>query len=305
MSDYFNLEMGKSIKSLTGKWYQVIQFLGTGGNAVTFLVLSTSGPFKGVMFAAKVFRKLSAPQRRERFLGEVQFLTSAEHPSIMRVFDTGVYKQEDGDYPFVIAEYLPTTLSISMKRRNIDVPTKLSYAMQLVSALRYLANLDPAVVHRDIKPQNIFIKGNSCVLGDFGLMKLLDNSRTDDRTVYKESIGPGVPFFYRTPDLISYAQNKSDVDCKSDVFQLGLVLSELLTGWNPLKPAKKHLDPIELKPLGDIKSQQIGGWVASILHDMLSTKPDERPSADDVYMRWQKAFLISAKAANKLNGRVL
>jgi serine/threonine protein kinase len=80
---------------------------------------------------------------------------------------------------------------------------KLSYVLQLLSALNYLAALTPQVVHRDIKPQNIFVKGGSAVLGDFGLMKLLDGNAEADREIFKESVGPGMPFYYRTPPMIS------------------------------------------------------------------------------------------------------
>jgi hypothetical protein len=70
------------------------------------------------------------------------------------------------------------------------------------------------------------------VLGDFGLMKLMDGQGEEDRDVFKESVGLGMPFFYRTPDLISYAKNEADISPKSDVFQLGLVLTELFTSRN-------------------------------------------------------------------------
>ena len=59
------------------------------------------------------------------------------------------------------------------------------------------------------------------MLGDFGLMKLLDDTNVEDREIFKESIGPGMPFYYRTPDLVAYAKNEAQLTVKSDVFQLG------------------------------------------------------------------------------------
>ena len=88
--------------------------LGTGGNAVTFLMICTSGPHSGLLFALKIFRKLSQPERRKRFLEEVNFLKNCSHPSIMRVFDQGVFTASDEDYPFVVAEYLPEGCSLDM-----------------------------------------------------------------------------------------------------------------------------------------------------------------------------------------------
>jgi serine/threonine-protein kinase len=114
----------------------------------------------------------------------------------------------------------------------------------LLSALRYLASSRPPVVHRDVKPQNIFIKGRSCVLGDFGLMKVLNGSEEMDREVFRESTGPGMPYYYRTPDLIAYAKGEANITPKSDVFQLGLVAAELFTGWNPANKSENILDDL-------------------------------------------------------------
>ena len=72
MADYFNLAPAQGIQSSSGLWYRCVQTLGTGANAVTFLVLCTSGANKGSLFALKVFRRLSAPDRREKFLREIR-----------------------------------------------------------------------------------------------------------------------------------------------------------------------------------------------------------------------------------------
>lgn len=116
-ADSIYFDVGQGIKADSGVWYKNVQTLGTGANAVTCLVSATSGPNKGVLFALKVFRKLSNPQRRAAFLKEVGFLKTCSHPSVMRVFDTGLFTAYDSgaklEYPFVVAEYLPTTLGAS------------------------------------------------------------------------------------------------------------------------------------------------------------------------------------------------
>ena len=158
MPDAIYFEIGQSIQARSGVWYKCIQHLGTGGNAVTYLVTATSGDFRGVLFALKVFRKLSQEQRRNRFLGEVTFLESCSHPSIMRVFDAGEFQVPPQRFPFVVAEYLPVQLYDVIRANSVSMPEKISYAIQLLSALAYLSHLNPAVVHRDIKPQNIFVR---------------------------------------------------------------------------------------------------------------------------------------------------
>jgi len=289
MIDHIRFDIGQSIQASSGEYYRTIQLLGTGGNAVTFLMLCTSGQHEGVLFALKVFRKLSQPERRKRFLGEVDFLQGCNHPSIMRVFDRGVFAANHEEYPFVIAEYLPNRLFDIIRSNSASTTQKISYALQLLSGLAFLELLVPQVVHRDIKPQNVFVKGGSCVLGDFGLMKLLDGNVEQDREIFKESIGYGMPFFYRTPDLIAYARQEADISTKSDVFQLGLVLTELFTGWNPAKRPSNVLDPFEMEPIGNIPGGLSGG-IVGLLNKMLIVDVAQRPSASGLLDGWQGVF---------------
>lgn len=302
MPDYFTLAHGKGIQSTSGVWYRCVQTLGAGGNAVTFLVLCTSGPNSGALFALKVFRRLSAQERREKFLKEIRLLFELNHPCILRVFDEGLFKTTDGDeYPFVVAEYLPNTLQ-ELLPRDIPLIEKLAFGLQLLSAVAHLAEHTPQILHRDIKPANIFIKGRSCVLGDFGLMKFLDGNAETDREVLKESIGPGMPFYYRTPDLVAYAKNEAEITVKSDVFQLGLVLAQLFTGWNPCKKAGNHLDPVELEPIEFIPGK-LGNSIKTALNRMLIFEPDSRPTAAELFGHWQANFFDAVEHNHQLEGQ--
>src|SRR5262249_55417148 len=125
---------------------------------------------------------------------------------------------------------------------------KMGYAVQMLSALEFLATAAVSVVHRDIKPANVFIKGGSCVLGDFGLMKRTKADTTVDREMIKESLGPRMPRGYRTPDLIEYLKGGPAPTDKSDIYQLGLVFAEMFSGFNPQRPMKGNdfTEPIEL-----------------------------------------------------------
>lgn len=298
MTDHFEFEPWKSVKADSGTWYKSIEKLGAGGNAVTFLACCTTAPKTGLLFAIKVFRRLSKPERRDSFLEEARFLKGCDHPAIMRVYDEGTYYD---DNPFVVAEYLPQTLH-DLMRADCRIVEKIAYACQLMAALAYLDSLEPKVVHRDIKPANIFIKGGSCVLGDFGLMKLLNEDDEDDREIVKESLGPGMPFYYRTPDLVSYLKGEAGITTKSDVFQLGLVLTHLFTGWNPAKAPSEFTDPVELEPIGNIPSK-LGGGIAALLRRMLEMKPEDRPSAGDLVDPWQGVLRNAVDASHELEDR--
>lgn len=307
MSDFFSLDVGQSIHSESDVWYKNIQTLGHGGNAITFLALATSGEATGVLFAIKVFRKLSQPARRAAFLEEVRFLESVNHPSIMRVYDAGIFERKSSqgsfEYPFVAAEYLPKTLAVVIRENTASLAEKVSYALQLLSALDYLASRPRPVIHRDIKPQNIFVKGGSCVLGDFGLMKFLDGDDSIDRNILKESELPGMPFYYRTPDLIRYARGESGITTKSDVFQLGLVLAELFTGWNPARRPNDILNDLELDQISHIGGS-LGGSIAAQLKRMLELNEDNRVSARELMSGWQGILSDIVEKSHELEGRV-
>lgn len=306
-TDSIYFDVGQSIQATSGIWYRCVQWLGTGGNAVTYLVSANAGPHRGVLFALKVFRKLSDANRRTAFLKEVDFLKKCDHPCVMRVFDTGLFTTHPGgetlEFPFVIAEYLPTTLADVIRARSATIPERVSYVLQLLSALTYLGKLTPAVVHRDIKPQNIFVKGHSCVLGDFGLMKLLDAEIELGKAIFKDSGGAGMPFYYRTPDLVAYAKNESPLTTRTDVFQLGIVLCELLTGKNPCKPSADMLAPVVLDPVSHVPGS-LGAGIAGLLKRMLIMDPQLRPEAEQLMDGWSGVFKDAVQQAHNLEGKV-
>ncbi len=272
-----------------------------GGSAETYLALATSGTLRGQLFAVKAFRRLSKPEWRENFLDEIKFLHTCSHPAVMRVFDEGLYL---GQHPFIVAEYLPGTLG-NVLRTAPAMMAKLGYALQMLSALEYLATESVKVVHRDIKPANVFIKGGSCVLGDFGLMKRLNIDPAVDREMMKASLGPGMPRGYRTPDLIDYLKGGMAPTEKSDVYQLGLLFAEMFSGSNPQKPmaADDFTEPIELKPF--LIQGGLGEPIKDLIDPMLNADPAQRPSAAAMFPHWQDLFLEAAKRAHALEGRVV
>ena len=292
MADALYLDPGRGIRASSGHWYRIEQLLAAGGNAVTYLVVCTEGPYRGVPFALKFFRRMSKPERRQAFLDEVDFLKTCDHPSVMRVYDDGTFlfriDGEPYEFPFLVAEYLPNTLFQVMKTGVASITEKMIYATQLLAGLAYLAAQSPPVVHRDVKPQNIFIKGRASVLGDFGLLKRLDMPEAEDREILKESVGIGMPYFYRSPDLVGYANGDSSISAKSDVFQLGLVLTELFTGRNPcIRP--RDDDPLTEVDLRANESDPIEPRWA----DCASTTPDVGAGRDRTPERGRPACRLA------------
>lgn len=224
---------------------------------------------------------------------EINFLRTCQHPSVLTVFDEGLHLDK---YPFAVFEYLPRTLAEEITS-GTSFLLRVEYSLHLFSALNYLSRQDPPAVHRDIKPKNIFVKGGSCVLGDFGLMK---HRRADDRIdkeFFKKSIGPGMPQRYRTPDLVSYLKGGPPPTPKSDVFQLGLVLAELFAGQNPQKAMAKggYRSPIELEDLID-QPHPLWGAARAALESMLIRKPEDRQTAELLLATWQDIYEAALKA---------
>lgn len=215
----------------------------------------------------------------------------------------GVTDQNGGRHliPFFIADYLPYTLYDVMRENRSTFVEKASYVVQLLSALDHISSLGSPVIHRDIKPQNIFIKGRTCLLGDFGLMTRSTVDQEIDRGILSETQRPGMPWYYRTPDLVALEKHGTKVTPASDIFQLGLVATQLFTGRNPCIASMNLLDPVKLEPIGVVPGRQ-GKGVFQLLQRMLDFNPEKRPTARQLLDPWREVFWESANQAIQLNG---
>lgn len=307
MAEIPQFEISRRITSNSEVAYRVLQRLGQGGNSHVYLVEALTGPNRGLLFALKLFVQVSDATRLARFNQEVKFLSECKHPAIMRVYDDGKVVEggkEQVIFPFVIADYLPRTLFDSL-RSGLSMVEKVSFALQLLSAASFLESSTPKIVHRDIKPQNIFVRGKACILGDFGLIKFLPDEAGDgkDREFIFHSVGPRLPKYFRTPDLVEYCKGKGEITPKSDVFQLGLVFAVMFTGLNPLKSSKDILAAIEMYDVGDC-SGALSDAIKPLLIKMVELDVAKRPSATELFDAWEGIFLRAVNMANDLEGRV-
>lgn len=300
--------MKKAFRTSADRWYRIVQRLGGGGSALTYLAMGTDGTVNGSLYAIKFFRRLDSESRRKRFLHEIRFLSTCDHPSIMRVVDSGSYtdSSERGHfiYPFLVAEYLPRTMSDVVRENQSSFVEKVSYIVQLLAAVSYLTDRRPSVIHRDIKPQNVFVKGRTCLLGDFGLMTVMDRDPNLDRGSISQSQRPAMPWYYRTPDLVAFEKDAVPITPASDVFQVALIAALLFTGKNPCRPAADLLKPVVTDPVGFIPGFG-GAGVRQLITRMLEPNPQNRPTARAILDPWRDVFWEAADAAYKLNGKVM
>ncbi len=269
--------------------YVCIKKLGEGGASAVFLMMATSGAFKGKHFAVKFFKRVDRPNWHLAFMKEIHFLRSCSHPSIIRVFDEGMYQDTQ---PFVVMEYMDGNLAECPDGgKGLGLPEKISLIVQILSALNYLSRQDPPGVHRDIKPPNILRQGNNWVLSDFGLVFLVHTFEKPGE--WKKPTVVPMAQNYRTPELVPYARDGTPLPPASDVFQLGLVAAELFTGTNPLKPIG-GMNSVELNPLAAVPEPH-SATITALLQDMLEIETEKRITAAAALQRWQELYFTSLR----------
>ncbi len=201
--------------------YRILEKLGGGGMGVVYraedMRLKRTVALKFLPPALT-----SDPEARERFINEAQAASALDHPNICTVHDVG--DAGDGQTFIVMACYEGDTLKKKIERGPLDVDLALDIAIAVTEGLARAH--EAGIVHRDIKPANIFItdRGEAKIL-DFGLAKLAGQSLL---TRSGTTLGTAA---YMSPE-----QARSDqVDGRTDIWSLGVVLYEMLTGRRPFQ----------------------------------------------------------------------
>ena len=202
--------------------YHVIEQLGEGGMASVYLAYDTR-------LERQVALKAILPSKRQsdtfikRFEREAKSMAQLSHPNIIKVHD---YVDHDG-LPYLIMEYTQGGTLKEKLGELIHWTEAARLLAPIASALAYAHEND--VVHRDIKPGNILItESGQPMLADFGIAKILQEEETQDLT------GPGVGI--GTPEYMAPEQGKGlSIDHRADIYALGIVLYELVTGRKPFR----------------------------------------------------------------------
>jgi len=245
--------------------YEIVAKLGAGGMATVYKGYQVS---LNRYVAIKVLNPVRAARKglMTRFTREARAVASLDHPHILPIYDFG----RDRGYTFLVMKFIPTG---TLRDRLTGEPLPLGEAAEIV--FQVASALDHAhqrgIIHRDIKPSNILLdeKGNA-LLSDFGLAKILES--TIRITVSGESMG--------TPAYTSPEQAMGEeVDSRTDVYSLGVVLYEMLTGQVPfpgdaLSVALKHVQ--EPPPPPRSLNPALPEPVEQVILQALAKNPDER-----------------------------
>ncbi len=272
--------------------FEIVELLGKGGMGAVY---KARQPELDRFVALKILPPEVGkdPAFAERFTREARALARLNHSSIVAVYEFG---EAEGLYYFVMEYVDGANLRQTLAAGGVTPPEALAIVPQICDALQ--SAHEEGVVHRDIKPENILIdKRGRVKIADFGLAKLLGVDR-EDSGVENPFTLTGTRQVVGTPHYMApeQMQGSSTVDHRADIYSLGVVFYEMLTGELPIgrfePPSKKvridvRLDEVVLRSLestpdrryqhaGDVKTE-----VESIVGDDDARFPDAQPDTAD------------------------
>ena len=262
------MENDKYIGRLLDGRYEILEVIGTGGMAVVYKARCHR---LNRLVAIKILKdELGKDEEfRDRFHGESQAVAMLSHPNIMSVYDVSTH--DDADY--IVMELIDgiTLKQYMEKKGTLNWKETLHFAMQIAKALEHAHGR--GIVHRDIKPHNVMVlKNGSVKVTDFGIARLMSQSNT----LTKEALGS---VHYISPEQAKGGR----VDNRSDLYSLGVVMYEMMTGRapydgdTPVAVAIQHINGGAAMP--SVLNPNIPGGLEQIIMKCMATDPGQRYSS--------------------------
>jgi serine/threonine protein kinase/heme exporter protein D len=268
--------------------YRVIHELGRGGMGIVYRAERADGEFAQVVAVKLVRRGLDGDGTTIRFRRERQILAQLDHPAIARLLDGGLHTDGRPYFAMELVDGEPITTYCD--RRLLSIDARVQLFGRVCEAVQYAHGR--LIVHRDLKPANIFVTTTGDLkLLDFGIAKLLTN---DDASESPELTRTGLPPL--TPAYAAPEQLRGEpASTATDVYALGVILFELLTGRRPPGSASSGFDRAAL----DAEPPRPSNVV--VLED-----PDEAQSIDEIaHARSVAPRVLAASLTGDLDAIVL
>jgi eukaryotic-like serine/threonine-protein kinase len=286
--------------------YEAIRLLGEGGMGRVYLARQTD---LGRQVVVKVMHDHVAndPKFRERFQRETLLMARFQHPYVVTLYDASL---NDPQGPCIIMEYIRGVTLDTLLHRNtrLTAPRVARLLGQLCEALQAAHN--EGIVHRDLKPANLMVVDpdtpyEKIKVMDFGLAKLIDNAHISMHKVTDADFAVG------TPGYISPEQVRGDeMDPRSDLYSVGVILYELLTGRLPFSSGET-MDVLlahATEPAPTFAALGITGVVSAAIEDVvqccLAKEPGDRPASARELADLFDAALADEPLGSAVLGRV-
>lgn len=225
----------RRVGAVVGAW-RLLRRIGTGGMGDVYLAERSDGAFAGQAAVKFTRAHLPDPVAARRFFLERQFLASLHHPNIVTLLDGGATPIGEG---YLVMEYVEgTPVTEFCRSRALSLDARLSLMRQVCGAVQYAHQR--AIVHRDLKPGNILVTAEEVPkILDFGVAKLLEGAGADETLTMGMMPGPLTPN-YASPEQL----RGLGVTTAADVYSLGVLLYEIVTGERPYETAGQTLDAV-------------------------------------------------------------
>ena len=267
--------------TILGGRYRIIEKIGEGGMAQVYRAQCT---LLDRTVAVKVLRPQYASDEEfvARFLREAQAAARLSHPNVVNVYDVG----KEGDTHYIVMEYVPgqTLKQVILEHAPLAVGQAVNIAEQILLALQHAHGR--GIIHRDVKPHNILITSEGRVkVTDFGIARAASASGLTETGIVLGSV------HYFSPEQ---AKGQT-VGIQSDLYSLGIILYEMLTGRLPFEgdsPIAIALKQIQQEPCSPHKyNSSLPGWLEGVILKAMHKDPQERyPAAEEMLLdlrRWQ------------------
>jgi eukaryotic-like serine/threonine-protein kinase len=282
--------------------YRLEAEIGRGGMSTVYRAFDTV--LERPVAIKLMHREIAADaDQLERFRREARAVAQLNHPHVVVVIDAGEEPARDGDpegpgTPYIVLEYIDgeTLKDVIRREAPLDIPQALAYAIEVARALGAAHHC--RIVHRDVKPHNILISAEGgAKITDFGIARSLTE---EGLTIAGRVLG--------TTDYVSPEQALGQtVTGQSDLYSLGIVLYEMLTGevpfhgQSPVAVAMKHVR--EEIPDVQLKRPRLSAATAAVLDRAVAKDPARRyPDADSMVAELEEVLALEASRSGQATG---